>query len=160
MGSTSHHITLSSLGSDTQTHKHTGTHRQTHTDTQTQTQTQTHTHTHTHKHIHARTYIQMFAQKQFCETRRVPVCGWHMPGLKIYKYYWKHYFVLSWMIFVLSHQNWSPLQSVWPDQFWQKRLPKLVPLDYFCCQNLSSWTNFGSQSWSPFANLRRSPCKI
>ena len=30
---------------------------------------------------------------------------------------------------------------------------KLVPPDYFCCQNWSGRTNFGSQNWSPFAKI-------
>ena len=55
---------------------------------------------------------------------------------------------------VLSHQNWSPQKSVWPDWFWQKiGFAKIGPPDHFGCQNRSGWINFGSQNWSPFANF-------
>ena len=34
-----------------------------------------------------------------------------------------------------------------------KNLPKPIPLDHFCCQNWSSWTNFGCQKWFPLAKV-------
>ena len=35
---------------------------------------------------------------------------------------------------------------------------KIGPLDHFCCQNWSGWTNFGSQTGPPLPILV--PCKI
>ena len=40
-------------------------------------------HTHSHKHTNKHTYTYWWsAQDQFLQTRHVPACGWHMPGLK------------------------------------------------------------------------------
>ena len=44
-------------------------------------------------------------------------------------------------------------KSVRLDGYWQKNLPKLVPLDHFCCQNWSGQTKFGSQNWFPLATF-------
>ena len=86
------HIMHASVGVDTHTHTHTHTYTHTHMHTHTYTHTHMDTHPHIHVHAHACTCTQphtqhthtyqLLGQKQFEETRHVPMASLHLASSK------------------------------------------------------------------------------